>query len=56
MRTNESCLETRVGYKTLSVLYAQLEDYITAYTVNRRYVGDVHYLLQAQSIGEYLSR
>ena len=47
-------LETRVGYKTISILQDEITKYIKAYTTNGRYKGDVKYLILHQEYERYL--
>ena len=47
-------LETRVGFKTISVLNDLLKDYIVAHTKDGLYVGDVNILSIYQENAEYL--
>lgn len=47
-------LETRVGCMGVDVLKSELETYIRAYTVDKRYVRDVKYLLLYQQFNRYL--
>lgn len=49
----EATSETRVGHMTTSVLQDMCSDYIRAFTVNGRFTGDVHYLIQYNALREY---
>ncbi|MEK6932507.1 MAG: hypothetical protein AABW56_01790 [Nanoarchaeota archaeon] len=40
----EENIETRVGYKTISILRDILSEYIGAHTIDGEYKGDSHYL------------
>ena len=48
--------ETRVGYKTIDTLMEITKDYITAHTVNGKYVGKVEYLTKYAQMYEYMKR
>ncbi len=37
-------VETRVGYKTVSILRDMLSEYIEAYTINGKYYGDSYFI------------
>ena len=45
-----SNLETRVGYKTLSIMRDMIIDYISAYTINGKYKGELHYLIAVNKL------
>jgi len=47
-------IETRVGYKSISVVNEIIKDYITKNTINNKYVGDVHYLRLYSQYKSYL--
>ena len=49
-------LETRVGYKTISVLKDLTKEYIITNTINGVYEGDTHYITLFQELHEYLNR
>lgn len=47
-------LETRVGYRAMSVIKDELEAYVRRHTYNGRYHGDVDYLHQLKEAIAYL--
>jgi len=47
-------LDSRVGMASLSVIRDLLKDYITAFTVQGKYVGDVQYLIKYQGLNKIL--
>lgn len=46
----EENLETRVGFKALSIINDYLTNYIQLHTVNGKYVGSFEYLVKAQQV------
>jgi hypothetical protein len=49
-------LETRAGYKTLSILKDQTEDYIRTFTIDHKYKGELKYLLGCQFLLKVLEK
>ncbi len=45
--------ETRVGYMATSILEDLCLDYIKASTINGKFMGDVHYLVQYDALKKY---
>ena len=37
-------MDSRVGFGATSILEDLLREYISTYTINKRFVGDLHYL------------
>ena len=48
-------LETRVGYMAVSILKDLTLDYIEAFTINNKYLGELHYLIMYQQFERYLN-
>lgn len=48
--------ETRVGYATIDILCNMTEEYIRAHIVDKKYVGELHYLAVYDSLLKYLKK
>ena len=49
-------IETRVGYRTISVLKKEIEKYIKAFTVDDKYEGELGYLIMYQKCVDLLKK
>ena len=47
-------IETRVGYKSLSIIRDALYEYIIAHTIDGKYKGDSHYLYCYSKFSSFL--
>lgn len=47
-------LETRVGYKTISVLLKEVNKYIDLFTINGEYKGDLKYIQIKKDFDKYM--